>query len=106
MREYPGSLRRPFYVRGWFRMVEGPAALRNKCHPTVPLEPRKPGASRFGIICAVDEVEARALKALEEKLLNQKLFEEFCDEFTREMNPLWMQHRASLSAAGREIERI
>ena len=34
------------------------------------------------------------------------LFEEFCDEFTREMNRLRMEHRASLSAAEREIERI
>lgn len=53
-----------------------------------------------------DEVEARVLKALEEKLLNQELFEEFCEEFTREMNRLRMEHRASLSAAEREIERI
>jgi site-specific DNA recombinase len=53
-----------------------------------------------------DEVEARVLKALEEKLLNQELFEEFCDEFTREMNRLRMQHRASFSTAEREIERI
>jgi hypothetical protein len=53
-----------------------------------------------------DEVEARVLKALEEKLLNQELFEEFCDEFTREMNRLRMEHRASVSAAEREIERI
>ena len=53
-----------------------------------------------------DEVEARVLKALEEKLLNQELFEEFCEEFTRETNRLRMQHRASLSAAQREIERI
>jgi site-specific DNA recombinase len=53
-----------------------------------------------------DEVEARVLKALEEKLLNQELFEEFCEEFTREMNWLRMQHRAGLSAAEREIERI
>ena len=53
-----------------------------------------------------DEVEARVLKALEEKLLNQELFEEFCEEFTREMNRLRMQHRASLSASEREIERI
>ena len=30
-----------------------------------------------------DELEARVLKALEEKLLNQELFEEFCEEFTR-----------------------
>jgi hypothetical protein len=34
------------------------------------------------------------------------LFEEFCEEFTREMNRLRMEHRAGLSAAEREIERI
>jgi site-specific DNA recombinase len=53
-----------------------------------------------------DEVEARVLRALQEKLLQQDLFEEFCDEFTREMNRLRMEHRASLSSAEREIERI
>jgi len=53
-----------------------------------------------------EEVEARVLKALQKKLLRQDLFEEFCDEFTREMNRLRMEHRASLSAAEREIERI
>jgi hypothetical protein len=53
-----------------------------------------------------DEVEARVLKALEEKLLRQDLFDEFCEESTREMNRLRMEHRASLSAAAREIERI
>jgi site-specific DNA recombinase len=53
-----------------------------------------------------DEVEARVLRALQEKLLQQDLFEEFCDEFTREMNRLRMEHRSSLSAAEREIERI
>jgi hypothetical protein len=53
-----------------------------------------------------EEVEMRVLRALQEKLLRQDLFEEFCDEFTREMNRLRMEHRASLSAAGREIERI
>ena len=46
------------------------------------------------------------LKALQDKLLHQDLFEEFCDEFTREMNRLRMEHRAGLSAADREIERI
>jgi len=39
-----------------------------------------------------EEVEARVLKALHEKLLRQDLFEEFCDEFTREMNRLRMEH--------------
>jgi hypothetical protein len=53
-----------------------------------------------------DEVEARVLNALQEKFLRQELFDEFCEEFTREMNRLRMQHRASLSAAEREIERI
>ena len=53
-----------------------------------------------------DEVEARVLNALQEKLLNQELFEEFCDEFTREMNRLRMERRASLSSAKREVERI
>ncbi len=53
-----------------------------------------------------DEVEARVLRALQEKLLQQDLFEEFCDEFTREMNRLRMERRASLSSAKREVERI
>ena len=47
------------------------------------------------------------LTALQDKLLRQDLFEEFCDEFTREMNRLRMEHRASLSVQPkREIERI
>jgi DNA invertase Pin-like site-specific DNA recombinase len=53
-----------------------------------------------------EEVEARVLKALQQKLLRQDLFEEFCQEFTREMNRLRMEQRASLSSAKREIERI
>jgi hypothetical protein len=53
-----------------------------------------------------DQVEARVLKALQDKLLRQDLFEEFCGEFTREMNRLRMEHRASLSAAERELERV
>jgi site-specific DNA recombinase len=59
-----------------------------------------------GLTIRRDEVEARVLRALQEKLLNQELFEEFCDEFTREMNRLRMQHRADLTAAEREIERV
>ena len=42
-----------------------------------------------------DEVEARVLSALQDKLLRQDLFEEFCDEFTREMNRLRIKQRAS-----------
>ena len=46
------------------------------------------------------------LKALQGKLLNQDLFEEFCAEFTREMNRLRMEQRASMSYAKREVARI
>jgi hypothetical protein len=53
-----------------------------------------------------DEVEARVLRALRERLLQQDPFEEFCDEFTREMNRLRMERRASLSSAKREVERV
>ena len=53
-----------------------------------------------------DEVEARVLRALRERLLQQDLFEEFCDEFTGEMNRLRMERRASLSSAKREVERV
>jgi hypothetical protein len=46
-----------------------------------------------------DEVETRVLSALEEKLLRPDLFAEFCEEFTREMNRLRGQHRATLVSA-------
>jgi hypothetical protein len=67
---------------------------------------RYKGICDNGLTIRRDEVEARVLKALQEKLINQELFEEFCDEFTREMNRLRMQHRAEINAAEREIERI
>ena len=66
----------------------------------------RPGRCDNHLTIRRDEVEARVLRALQEKLLQQDLFEEFCDEFTREMNRLRMEHRSSLSAAEREIERI
>src|SRR4029077_20352328 len=42
-----------------------------------------------------DEVESRVLHALQERLLRRDLFEEFCEEFTRETNRLRMAARAS-----------
>jgi hypothetical protein len=69
-------------------------------------ESREKGTCDNHLTIRRDEVETRVLTALQEKLVCQDLFEEFCDEFTREMNRLRMQHRASLSAAEREIERI
>lgn len=52
------------------------------------------------------EVEERVLTALQEKLLRKDFFEEFCREFTKEMNRLRMEQRASLSGAKRELERV
>ena len=53
-----------------------------------------------------DEVEQRVLRALRENLLRQDLFDEFCQEFTREMNRLRMEQRAGLVAAERESMRL
>jgi len=50
-----------------------------------------------------EEVEGRVLKALKERLLRQDLFEEFCEEFTREMNRLRVEHRANLVTCQREL---
>ena len=53
-----------------------------------------------------DEVESRVLHALQEKLLRRDLFEEFCQEFTREMNRLRMAARAGVTAAEQELGRV
>ena len=49
-----------------------------------------------------DEVEARILKALQDKLLNQELFEEFCEEFTREMSAARLEQLEAKLAATEE----
>ena len=49
---------------------------------------------------------ARVLHALQEKLLRKDLFEDFCQEFTREMNRLRMAARAGLAAAEHDLERV
>jgi hypothetical protein len=67
---------------------------------------RYKGICDNGLTIRRDEVEAPVLHALRARLLQQDLFEEFCDEFTREMNRLRMERRANLSSARREVERI
>jgi hypothetical protein len=52
------------------------------------------------------ELEERVLDALKSRLMDPTLFRAFCDEFTREMNRLRMEGRASLEAAWSEVERI
>jgi site-specific DNA recombinase len=52
------------------------------------------------------EVEQRVLSALQDKLMRNEFFEEFCREFAKEMNRLRMEQRAGLTSAKREVERI
>ncbi len=52
------------------------------------------------------EVEERVLSALQDKLMRKDFFEEFCREFAKEMNRLRMEHRAGLTGAKRELERV
>jgi site-specific DNA recombinase len=52
------------------------------------------------------EVEERVLRALREKLMRKDLFEEFCREYTRELNRLRMAQRGGLSRARHELARV
>ncbi|WGJ16541.1 recombinase family protein [Methylocapsa sp. D3K7] len=53
-----------------------------------------------------DRLEERVLNALRFHLMDPALFKEFCDEFTREMNRLRMEGRASIDSARSELSRI
>ena len=53
-----------------------------------------------------DQLEARVLNALRHHLMDPALFKTFCEEFTREMNRLRMEGRASVDAAQAELKRI
>ncbi|WP_448956660.1 recombinase family protein [Labrys neptuniae] len=53
-----------------------------------------------------DRLEGRVLDALRHHLMEPSLFKEFCEEFTREMNRLRMEGRASIDAAEAELKRI
>jgi site-specific DNA recombinase len=53
------------------------------------------------------ELEARALRALQERFLgDREKFAEFCAGFTEELNRLLREHRAKLAAAPRELAGI
>jgi site-specific DNA recombinase len=52
------------------------------------------------------EVEERVLRALREKLMQKDLFEEFCREYTREINRLRMSQRSGLSRSRHELARV
>jgi hypothetical protein len=104
----PGGARRPQYLFSGLTKcgVCGAGFIMTAKHRLGCFGARDQGRCDNHLTIRRDEVEARVLKALEEKLLNQELFEEFCEEFTREMNRLRMERRASFSSAKREVERI
>ena len=53
-----------------------------------------------------DELETRVLNALRTRMLDPKIFAEFCDAYTQEMNRLRLDARANIDAAQAEIDRI
>jgi site-specific DNA recombinase len=53
-----------------------------------------------------EEVEERVLRALRDKLMRKDLFEEFCREYTREINRLRMTQRSGLSRTRQELNRV
>jgi len=53
-----------------------------------------------------DALEEWVLNALRHNLVKPELFQEFCDEFTQEMNKLRMQGRAEIEPAKAEIRTI
>jgi len=52
------------------------------------------------------EVEQRVLDAVRDKLMRRDLFEDFCHEYTREMNRLRMEQSAGASNARRELGKV
>ena len=67
---------------------------------------RDRGTCTNKLTIARQEVEERVLCALQDKLMRQDFFEEFCREFAKEMNRLRMEQRAGLSGAKRGLERV
>ena len=53
-----------------------------------------------------DELEARVLAALQTRFFESAPFQVFCEEFTAAVNQARMTHRASLSSATRELDRV
>ena len=53
-----------------------------------------------------DELESRVLNALRNRMLDPKLFAEFCDAYTQEMNRLRIESRTGIAVAEAEVVRI
>ena len=83
---------------GFIMTAQAPLSMLRRTRPGPLRQPSDHPPRRGG--------SARVLKALQEKLLNQELFDEFCEEFTREMNRLRMNGAPACRQRKREVERI
>lgn len=76
-------------------------------HPWTPEEQRRnKGTCENSMNIRRDALEARVLNALRHNLMQPELFKEFCEEFTREMNRLRMEGRATIDTAMAEKKKI
>jgi site-specific DNA recombinase len=67
---------------------------------------RSRGTSTNRLTITRSEIEERVLNAVRDKLMRKDLFEEFCEEFTREMNRLRMERRAGAAKVERELAKV
>ncbi len=67
---------------------------------------RSRGTCTNRLIISRQEVEERGFVALRDKLMRRDLFEDFCREYVRELNRLWMEHRASLTHGRAELAGV
>ena len=104
----PGTANRPRYLFSGLTKcgVCGAGFIIGSANRLMCFGARDQGTCSNRLTIRRDEVEQRVLHALQGKLLRQDLFEEFCEEFTREMNRLRMEYRANLSSAEGELERV
>jgi site-specific DNA recombinase len=65
---------------------------------------RAKGTCSNRLTIARHEIEERVLRAIRDQLMRRDFFEEFCREYTHEMNKLRMEYRASLTS-GRTRDR-
>ncbi|MBK1671573.1 resolvase [Rhodovibrio sodomensis] len=77
-----------------YRDLYGCATYKNKGTCTNALRVRR------------QELEARVLAAMRDKLMDPSLFRVFCEEFTRELNRLRMDASAGVAAKQAELEKV
>jgi hypothetical protein len=83
--------------------------VRHRLHSLVARRPsvfQQHGARQLHELPTIkrQNIEARVLRAMKERLFESCAFAEFCAGFTSELNRLHLEQRAGLSVARRELE--